>query len=226
MPGALLIVFLSAIAILVYVSQKAVVIDWESKYANWLDGLVRLLCRHVHHLPPTTIQLPDDGPAIVVANHVSGLDPFLLIAASKRPLRFLIAREEYEKPVLNWLFRMAGCIPVDRSGKPEKALRQALRALNEGEVVAIFPHGKIHLDSDPSRKLKAGFAYLASRTQAQIFPVRIDGVAAEGSVAAAPFIPGQVQLTMAQALSCEINTIHECINKVSTFIERPQNSSL
>lgn len=226
MIEALTILLLLGIFILIYASQKAVVIDWDSKYANWLDGLVRLLCRYVHHLPPTTIELPDDGPAIVVANHVSGLDPFLLIAASKRPLRFLIAREEYERPVLKWLFRMSGCIPVDRSGKPEKALRQALRALNDGEVIAIFPHGKIHLDTDPPRKLKAGFAYLASRTEAKIFPVRIDGVAAEGSVALAPFMPGHVQLTMAQALSCETDNLHACVNEVADFIEQPQNSRL
>ena len=225
MFDAITIFILLAIFILVYASHKAVVIDWgASRYANWLDGLVRLMCRHVHHLPPTVIPLPESGPAIVVANHVSGLDPFLLIAASKRPLRFLIAREEYEKPVLKWLFRMSGCIPVDRSTKPGKALRQALRALNEGEVIAIFPHGKIHLDTDPPRKLKAGFAYLASRTQANIYPVRIDGVALEGSVALAPFVPSNVLLTIAPALHCEIDQLKVCVNDVSAIIERPQNS--
>ena len=82
---------------------------------------------------------------------------------------------------------------MDRTGRPEKALRQALRALEQGEVVALFPHGKIHLDSEPSLKIKGGVARLAAWSQAEIYPVRITGVKGEGKEALAPFIPSQVQ---------------------------------
>ncbi len=57
---------------------------------------------------------------MVVANHISGLDPLLMAAASRRSLHFMIAREQYERFGLKWLFRMAGCIPVDRERAPEK----------------------------------------------------------------------------------------------------------
>ncbi|MFW5450618.1 MAG: lysophospholipid acyltransferase family protein [Methylophagaceae bacterium] len=202
--------------------NKASQTDWGGNRVNWIDGLVRLLCRHVHRMPDTDIQLPKTGAAIVAANHVSGLDPFLLIAASRRPLRFLIAREQYERPILHWLFKASGCIPVDRSGKPELALRQALRALEEGEVIALFPHGTIHLDSDPPKKLKGGVARLAAWTQTPIFPVRIDGVGGEGQEVLAPFIPSHITLTLGEKIHCQQDDFKACLAAISLVIENTQ----
>jgi len=204
---------------LAYIGHRANVVDWGGRGINWIDGFGRLLCKHLHHLAETKIPLPDTGPAIVVSNHVSGLDPFILLAASRRPLRFLIAREQYERPVLHWLFKASGCIPVDRSGKPELALRQALRALESGEVLAIFPHGKIHLDSDPPRKLKGGATRLSAWTNTPIYPVRINGVGGEGKEALAPFIPSYVQLNIAEPIICTDNSMKECLDYISTVIE-------
>lgn len=195
--------------------------DWGGPSLNWLDGWTRLICRYVHRLPDQKIALPETGPAIVVANHVSGVDPLLLISASTRPLRFLIAREEYERPIIHWLFKKAGCIPVDRSGRPEQALRQAQRALQQGEVIALFPHGKIHLDSDPPRKIKGGVARLASWSTAPVFPVRIDGVTAQGKVFTAPFVPSRVQLTMSPAIHCSTETMLQCLHDITSAIETP-----
>ena len=178
------------------------------------------MVKYLHRLPATEIPLPKTGAAIVVANHVSGLDPFILIAACHRPLRFLIAREVYERPILHWLFKASGCIPVDRSGKPELALRQALRALQQGEVLALFPHGKIHLDSDPPRKIKGGVARLSAWTQTPIYPVRIDGVGVEGSVALAPFIPSNVKLTLGQTIQCQQEGFAECLTAITAAIEK------
>ena len=192
--------------------------NWGGPHVNWLDGLTRILCRSLHGLGKQQIDLPENGPAIVVANHISGLDPLLLIAASKRPLRFLIAREEYQRFGMQWLFRAAGCIPVDRDGRPEKSLRQALKALQQGEVIAIFPHGKIHLDSDPPRKLKAGFARLAAWSDSPIYPVRIDGVTATGKVLMAPFIPSRVRLTRHKPIHCHTEQLEICLEQVSVAI--------
>ena len=162
--------------------------------------------------------LPATGPAIVVANHVSGLDPFLLLAACKRPLRFLVAREEYERPILNWLFRASGCIPVDRVGRPEKALREALRALQQGEAIAIFPHGRILLDDELPHKIKGGVARLAIWSEATIYPVRIDGVGGEGQVALAPVIPSKAVLTMGTPLQCQITGMKACLASITADI--------
>jgi len=207
------------LASLPYFGLRAAKVNWQHKGINWVDGLVRLLCKHVHGLDETQqIPLPETGPAIVVANHVSGLDPFLLITACRRPLRFLIAREEYERPGLNWLFKASGCIPVDRAGRPEKALRQALRALQRGEVIALFPHGKIHLDSDPPLKIKGGVARLAAWSESAIYPVRITGVKGEGHVALAPLMPSQVHLLMHSSIRCNVTEMKACLTEVSQAI--------
>lgn len=192
--------------------------NWGGLHVNWIDGWARIICRVLHRLPKRYIDLPQTGPAIVVANHVSGLDPLLLVSASHRPIRFLIAREHYDSKLMGWLYKLAGCIPVDRSGNPEKALRQALRSLNLGEVIALFPHGTIHLDNDPPRKLKGGFAKLASWSNAPVYPVRIDGVTAQGKVLIAPFVPGHVHLTFGAKIVVDPDNSQQLINQVSTFI--------
>lgn len=192
--------------------------NWGGLHVNWLDGWARIICRVLHRLPKHYIDLPQVGPAIVVANHVSGLDPLLIVSASQRPIRFLIAREHYESKLMGWLYKLAGCIPVDRSGNPEKALRQALRSLSQGEVIALFPHGTIHLDNDPPRKLKGGFAKLASWSNAPVYPVRIEGVTAQGKILLAPFVPGHANLTFGPKVFGDADNSQQLINQVSAFI--------
>jgi 1-acyl-sn-glycerol-3-phosphate acyltransferase len=170
--------------------------DWGSFWLNRLDGLNRLFCHHYHRLESLPVPLPRIGGAILVSNHISGLDPLLMIASCDRPLRFLIAREQYQRFGMQWLFRAVGCIPVDRQNSPEKALRQALKALGQGEVIALFPHGKIHLDSDPPRKIKPGAARLAARTQLPLIALRISGVAAQGEVMRPVFLRGRAVIKL------------------------------
>jgi 1-acyl-sn-glycerol-3-phosphate acyltransferase len=184
-----------------------------------LDGLVRLFVLKVHHARLGGIPLPESGPALVVANHVSGLDPLLLVAASRRPLRFMIATEQYERFGLKWLFHAARCIPVDRTHRPERALRHARSALRRGEVVALFPHGKIHLDSDPPRKLKRGFARLSEWAGAPVYPCRVEGVRGEGHTMLALLLPGEPMLKSHSATVCVeedetacLDYIDDCIN--------------
>ncbi len=172
----LLLLLLWQLRRLLRAARNANRIDWGRNWMNLTDGLNRLFCYRYHRLNVSGLRLPKQGSAIVICNHVSGLDPLLLIATSRRPLRFLIAREQYHRFGFNWLFRAVGCIPVDRAARPERALRAALRALRAGEVIALFPHGQIHLDSDPPRRLKPGAARLSQLTGAPLYPQRITGV--------------------------------------------------
>lgn len=155
--------------------------DWGKTGLNYLDGLNRLFCKHYHRLQYTPIELPPQGAAIVVANHLSGLDPLLLAAVTRRPLRFLIAREQYERFGLKWLFQAIGCIPVDRGSRPEIALRAALRALEAGEVIALFPQGTFVLPGE-SQKIKKGSLWLAEHTNSPIYPAYISGISGMGYI--------------------------------------------
>ena len=194
-------------------------VDWGSKWLNRLDGLNRIFCRKYHRLICHPIPLPDTDAAIVVSNHVSGLDPLLMVAAASRPLRFMIAREEYERFGLQWLFRAVGCIPVDRSGRPDLALREALRALRMGEVVALFPHGRIHVDEHaPPPKLKGGVIRLAQKSHSLIYPVRIEGVKGKGHTLLAVPLRSHARLTSYSPLSCEGRDHYDCLDRVARIL--------
>lgn len=170
--------------------------DWGRPWLNTLDGANRIFCRRFHRLHPAQVPLPAHGAALVVANHVSGLDPLLMIAASHRPLRFLMAREQYRRFGLQWLFRAVGCIPVERDGNTHRALAAARRALQRGEVVALFPQGRIHLDHEAPARLKRGILHLAKLSAAPVVALRIDGVRGAGHTLRSVFLRSRVRLTV------------------------------
>lgn len=121
--------------------------------------------------------LPDDGPAIVVANHVAHIDPlcfaYFVIAAGRRVPRFLTKSELFAMPVLGAAARGCGQIPV-RRGTPdaEAALRHGIDALRDGACLLIYPEGTITRDPDgwPMRP-RTGVARLALATGAPVIPV-------------------------------------------------------
>ncbi len=221
-PHLLLITAAALLAVLFIwlwrIGGRAAEVDWGGPWINRIDGLGRLFCRRYHRLQGDSLYLPPSGPAIVVANHISGLDPFLLIAASKRRLRFIIASEQYHRFGLTWLFRAAGCIPVDRKGKPERAFRAALKALHDGEVVAIFPHGTIHLESDPHRKLKPGAVRLAQLADCPVYPARIEGVRAEGGVILPVFLRARARIENFPAIECSGRKPGDCLSDLERVL--------
>ncbi len=185
--------------------------DWGNVWTNRIAGFITLFCRHVHRFQYDVIPLPAEGSALVAANHLSGLDPFLLIAASPRPLRFLIAHEEYERFGFNWLFRRANCIPVDRDRQPERALREAMRALQAGDVVAMFPQGGIYHKSNVARKLKGGVVRLAQQFDCPIYPLRVDDVRGAGLTALALILPSRASLRAMPVLDCKGREHDDCL---------------
>ncbi|WP_200946887.1 MULTISPECIES: MFS transporter [unclassified Methylibium] len=94
--------------------------------------------------------IPTTGAAVLVCNHVSFVDPILLMAASPRPIRFIMDHRIFATPVLGWLFRLAKAIPVapqkDDPATYERAFAEARKVLDEGELLCIFPEGAITRD--------------------------------------------------------------------------------
>jgi len=167
--------------------------NWGVAWVTWFAGWNRFYCRWYQGFKGDYIELPD-GPLLLICNHPSALDPMILTAACERPLRFLVAKEEFESLAFNWLMKDAGCIPVDRSGRVEKAFREAIRQLEKGEVIALFPHGGMHKDSDPQKPLKRGVFKLAEMMQCPIIPVRLTGIRCPGSTIRSLILPGRVKL--------------------------------
>ena len=192
--------------------------DWGRPWLNLLDGWIRLFLKYYHRYQYSPVVLPRQGAALLAGNHVSGLDPLLLIAACRRPVRFMIAREEYERFGLRWFFRAGGCIPVERSGKPERAFRDALAALKKGEVVGIFPEGAIHLSTHPPRHLKRGVAVLAELSGAPVYPVQVSGIAGEGHVILAVIKRSRARLRAFPPLNCAALGQSTCLEQLGQLL--------
>ncbi len=94
--------------------------------------------------------IPVEGPAVLVCNHVSFIDAVLLMAASPRPIRFIMDHRIFKVPVLGWLFKLAKAIPIapqkEDPAAYEAAFAKALGVLREGDLLAIFPEGAITRD--------------------------------------------------------------------------------
>jgi 1-acyl-sn-glycerol-3-phosphate acyltransferase len=96
--------------------------------------------------------IPAQGAAVLTCNHVSFIDPVLLMAASSRPIYFLMDHRIFNMPVLGGLFRLAKAIPVaPRAENPaayEAAFEAAAKVLQNGDLLAIFPEGGITFDGE------------------------------------------------------------------------------
>ena len=118
-------------------------------------------------------RVPAQGPVIVVANHESVLDPFVLGCAVERELRFLAKAELWRHRPVAWAMDSLHAIRVERGRGDRDALEEAELALEAGEAVAIFPQGSVRAVGPWHR----GAAKLAFATGAPVVPVRLVGTA-------------------------------------------------
>ena len=158
-------------------------------------------CAVVHRLQTGTAPLPDHGPAILIANHTCNIDHFLLQAGTFRKLGFMIAKEYYDFPPFRPFCRLIGCIPVNRNGKDLAATRAALRALEEGRVVPMFPEGKILPKSgDEIGEGKHGVAFLALRAKVPVIPAYIRGTPRSNELFWSFFTPSHARVVYGPAI--------------------------
>jgi 1-acyl-sn-glycerol-3-phosphate acyltransferase len=168
----------------------------DSVLASALRPICTVYARTIHRLrvlSDTRDPLPHEGAAILVANHRSGFDPLALAVATRRKVRFLMAREYYGALGLGWVFRRFGCIPVNRDGNDLGAMKAALKALRDGEIIGIFPQGGIR-EAGSSLEGKAGVALLALRSGVPVIPCYIEGSPNLESVALAILKPSRTTL--------------------------------
>jgi 1-acyl-sn-glycerol-3-phosphate acyltransferase len=120
---------------------------------------------------------------------------------------------------LQWLFRAVGCIPVDRGSRPDRALRAALRALADGEVIALFPQGGIHTGEAPAL-LKGGVARLAQRSGAMVFPAHIDGVRGAGRTLLAVVLRSRAHVRVFEPFACDGSDDAHCLERLSALLHK------
>ena len=123
--------------------------------------------------------IPTEGAAILVCNHVAFVDPVLLMAASPRPIRFIMDHQIFKMPVLGWFFKLAKAIPIAPQREDavayEQAFAQARAVLNDGELLCIFPEGGLTRDGALG-EFKGGVMKLLESNPVPVVPLALQNL--------------------------------------------------
>ncbi|CAH1553754.1 MFS transporter [Vibrio owensii] len=123
--------------------------------------------------------IPEQGAALIVANHVSYVDALILMGTSTRPVRFVMDKSISELPVLKYVFRHAGVIPICSPRKCaetyKRAFKQIEQALNNDEVVCIFPEGRLTSNGELG-EFRPGVEKILKRTPVPVIPMALKGL--------------------------------------------------
>ena len=120
--------------------------------------------------------IPKKKAAILAGNHRSNFDCFMVILSTRRCVHFLAKAELFRLSFFNWFFRNSGLIPVYRNGKDKKALETAVEYLKNGEIVGVFPEGRLNKKSKTTvLPFKIGAVKMAKETGKPIIPFTIKG---------------------------------------------------
>ncbi len=160
----------AVVAIYIY----AQVPEFLLRFIAWLGvhTLYRIKKTNVQHIPET-------GSALLVCNHVSFADAVVLMAAAPRPVRFVMDHRIFRVPVLSWVFRQARAIPIAPAHEDpamlERAYDTVAEALRAGELVCIFPEGKLTANGQIN-PFRQGVKQIISRTPVPVVPMALRGL--------------------------------------------------
>jgi len=134
----------------------------QNLFAVWLG----FRARGIENLPP--------GPALLIGNHQSFLDPMLIGLPLQRPVCFLARDTLFKVPVIGWILRSTYVMPIRRESAGTESLRVSLKRLEDGYLVGIFPEGTRSRDGKLG-VMKPGFVALLRRAQVPVIPVAVSG---------------------------------------------------
>lgn len=152
-----------------------IVPEFLMRFLSWVmvRGLYRLRLHGIE------ANVPDEGAALIVCNHVSYMDALILSATIPRPVRFVMYYKIFNIPVMRWIFRTAKAIPI-AGAREDPALMQAAfdevdAALAEGELVCIFPEGALTRDGEMAA-FKSGVEKILERRPVPVVPMALRGM--------------------------------------------------
>lgn len=138
-------------------------------------GAIYAYCKIVHRVKIEGQEnIPLDEPLIYCGNHRTYLDPPLIVVTAKRHVRFMAKIELKKNPFFAFLGVVFDGIYVNRDSKDVTAIKTALKALKNGECVALFPEGTRN-GLEKGQKAKDGAAFFALRSGAKVMPCGISG---------------------------------------------------
>ncbi|RMU07464.1 Acyltransferase protein [Pseudomonas syringae pv. coriandricola] len=171
-PQLFLAISLMNIAVNIYIFK--IVPEFTMRFMIWLLGhsMYRVEHRDLN-------RIPDEGAALLVCNHVSFVDALLIAGAVRRPIRFVMYYKIYQLPVLNFIFRTAGTIPIAGRNEDmqiyEQSFKRIAQYLAEGELVCIFPEGKLTTDGEING-FKNGMSRIIEQTPVPVIPLALQGL--------------------------------------------------
>ncbi|MFZ5636512.1 MAG: MFS transporter [Pseudomonadota bacterium] len=175
MPGLTIPQLFLALAIantLVAVWIFSLVPEFLMRFLSWV--LVRTFYRlRLHGIEK---HIPDEGPALIVCNHVSYMDALILSASIPRPVRFVMYYKIFNIPVMRWIFRTGKAIPIAGAKEDPEVMRRAFEevdaALADGQIVGIFPEGALTRDGEIAT-FKSGVEKILERRPVPVVPMAL-----------------------------------------------------
>ena len=142
--------------------------------------IVWLLIHSVYRLKKKGIEhIPEEGPAVIVCNHVSFVDALIIAAACPRPIRFVMDHRIFKLPIINFVFREGRAIPIASAKEDpallEQAYEEVAKALEAGDLVGIFPEGRI-TDTGELYPFRKGITRIVERTPVPVVPMALKGL--------------------------------------------------
>ena len=142
--------------------------------------IVWLLIHSVYRLDKSGLEhIPDAGPAVLVCNHVSFVDALIIAAGCRRPIRFVMDHRIFKVPVLNFVFRTGRCIPIASAKEDpemlERAYDEIARGLEAGDLIGIFPEGRI-TENGELYPFRPGISRIIARTPVPVVPLALRGL--------------------------------------------------
>ncbi len=142
--------------------------------------LVWLLMHTIYRLDKSGMEnIPEEGPAVLVCNHVSFVDALIIAAGCRRPIRFVMDHNIFRVPLLNFIFRTGKTIPIASAKENpqllEKAYDDIAAALENGDLVGIFPEGRI-TDTGELYPFRGGITRIIQRTPVPVVPLALRGL--------------------------------------------------
>lgn len=171
-PQLFLVVSLMTAAVSIYIFT--LVPEFLMRFIVWalIHTVYKLDIRNVD-------EIPDQGPAVLVCNHVSFVDALIIAAACRRPVRFVMDHKIFKIPIASFVFKVGKAIPIAPKHEDplamERAFEQVARVLEEGEVVCIFPEGKITQDG-AMNAFRPGLNRIVERSQVPVVPMALSGL--------------------------------------------------
>ncbi len=146
------------------------------------------------------LPVPPTSGAVIVANHRSSADPCFIEIATTRVVHWMVAKEFFASPALGWFLRLAESIPTNRGGIDTQATKMAIRYAEQGELVGIFPEGRINRTSDLLLPGRSGAALIALKARVPVVPCYIEGAPYDGTALGCLLMPAKVSVQIGQPL--------------------------